>query len=340
MPFRFKLIFIPTPPFDFKLALHKRAGWYWLTPYEVFENNTLWTGTRINNKTIGLKIKSLGSLMKPKIQIEVFSKGQLLKLEKSALEEFLQLALKTDQDLKAFYKFSQKFPVLKEATKSLYGMHTASDPSRFYAAVRTILSHMCRTQRAIKMLNCLFKNYGEKIKFDGKEIILWPTKERLNKAPEEELREKCNLGYRAKNLKLLISAAIEGKFPEREELLKLNPEDAKKRLMEFKSIGEYTAEILSPHPEFPLDVWSVMVFWKLLGIKKDRPTREMIPKVKKWAEKEWGTWRNLAFTYILNDLDNLKKKFEVDVSGTIADYIKEKKETKQNQSGLSTKKKT
>lgn len=330
MRIQFKLTFTPTPPFDFELTLHKRAGWYWLTPYEVFEDNILWTGVRINSKPVGLKAKSLGSTSKPKVQVEVFAMSKLTSGDKETLNGFVQLALKVDQDLKGFYKFSQKFPVLKEATKSLYGMHTASNPSRFHAAVRTILSHMCRTERAIKMLDCLFKNYGERIEFDSKKVILWPTKEKLSKPSEKELREKCNLGYRAKNLKLLVAAAIEGRFPEREELLKLSSEEAKEKLMEFKGIGEYTAEILSPHPGFPLDVWSVMIFWKLLEIRKDRPTREMIPKVKSWAEKNWGSWRNLAFTYILNDLDNLKKKFKVDVSGTIADYIREKKEAKKN----------
>lgn len=322
------LQFIPTKPFDFELTLHKRAGWYWLTPLEVYEDKTLWTGARLDSTLLGLKVQAKGTIAKPRLVIRIFAKEKLALDQKKQLRKFLETALKLKQDLKDFYSFSKKFPVLKEATKSLYGMHTASDPSRFHAAIRTVLSHMCRTERAIKMLDCLFKNYGEEIKFDGKEIILWPTKKRLNEISEKELRVKCNLGYRAKNLKLLVLAAVKGTFPEREELLKLSPEDAKKKLMEFKGIGDYSAEILSPHPGFPLDVWSVMIFWKLLGIKKDRPTKEMIPKVKKWAEKNWGSWRSLAFTYILNDLDNLKEKFKVDISGTIADYIKEKKEAK------------
>jgi 3-methyladenine DNA glycosylase/8-oxoguanine DNA glycosylase len=322
------LQFTPTKPFDFELSLHKRAGWYWLTPFEIYESETLWTGMRLNTKPIGLKLQSQGTISKPKLFIEVFSKEKLSIDQKKKLRKFLTTALKLKQDLEGFYSFAQKFPVLKEATKSLYGMHTTSDPNLFHAAIRTVLSHMCRTSRAIKMLDCLFRNYGEKIKFDGKGVIFWPTKEKLNKIFETEFREKCNFGYRAKNLKLLVSAAVEGKLPEREELLKLSPEDAKKKLMEFKGIGEYSAEILSPHPGFPLDVWSVMIFWKLLGIKKDRPTREMIPKVKLWVEKNWGSWRSLAFTYILNDLENLKAKFKVDVSGTIADYIKEKKEAR------------
>lgn len=328
MKLQFTLSFTPTAPFDFELSLHKRAGWYWLTPFEVYENKTLWTGMRLNSTPIGLKVQSKGTISKPKLSIEVFGKEKLSNDQKTQLKKFLEIALKLNQDLKGFYSFSKKFPVLKEATKSLYGMHTASNPSRYHAAIRTILSHMCRTERAIKMLDCLFRNYGEKIKFDSKEVMLWPTKERLNKVSEKELREKCNLGYRAKNLKFLVSAAVQGKLPERDELLKLSPEDAKEKLMELKGIGDYTAEILSPHPGFPLDVWSVMIFWKLLGIRKDRPTREMIPKVKSWAEKNWSEWRGLAFTYILNDLDNLKKKFEVDIGGAIADYIEEKKEAK------------
>lgn len=302
-----------------------------MTPFEVFENHTLWTGVKIDRKPIGLRLRPLGSIEEPKIQVEVFGESEITSQEEGDLGKFLQIALKADESLKEFYEFSQKFPVLKETTKSLYGMHTASDPTLFHSAIRTILSHMCRTERAIKMLDCLFKNYGEKIEFDDKEVILWPTKERLNKANEKELRKKCSLGYRTRNLKLLVSAAVEGKFPERDKLLKLSPEEAKRKLMEFKGIGEYTAEILSPHPEFPLDVWSVMIFWKLLGIKKDRSTRKMIPKVKSWVEKNWGQWRGLAFTYILNDLDNLKEKFGVDIGGAIADYIKEKKETKKKE---------
>lgn len=329
MKLQFRLNFVPSAPFDFELSLHKRAGWYWLTPYEAFENGILWSGTRVDNKPIGLRLKSIGSTSKPRIQVEVFAVSPPTRMEKDALSDHIQLALKVNQDLEGFYRFSQGFPVLKEATNSLYGMHTASDPSRFHAAIRTILSHMCRTERAIRMLDCLFQNYGERIRFDGRELILWPTAERLDEVSEEELRQNCNLGYRAKNLRLLVSAAIEGRFPERDHLLNLSPEDAKQKLMELRGIGEYTAEILSPHPGFPLDVWSVMVFWKLLGIRKDRPTREMIPKVRRWAEKNWGPWRSLAFTYILNDLENLKEKFEVDVGGTIADYIREKRETEE-----------
>lgn len=325
MQLQFELILRPTAPFDFELTLHKRAGWYWLTPFEIFENNTLWSGTRIDQKPIGLKIRSLGSIARPRLVVDIFAKDKMTRLEKEKVRKFLSLALKTDQNLSEFYKFSKKFPVLQEAIKSLYGMHTASDPILVHSAIRTLLSHMCRTSRAIKMLDCLLENYGEKIKFDNKEIILWPLAERLNEVSEEELKRKCNLGYRVKNLKLLVSAVAQGLFPEREQLLKLSPEEAKKKLMEFKGIGDYTAEILSPYPGFPLDVWSVMVFWQLLGIRKDRSTREMIPKVKEWAEKNWSHWRRLAFTYILNDLENLKKKFKVDVGGTIADYIKEKR---------------
>lgn len=328
MKSQLKFVFIPSLPFDFKLSLHKRAGWYWLTPFEIFQNNTLWSGARINHKFIGLKIKSLGTISKPKIEVEVFANNKPTEEGRKQLNDFLFQALKIDQNLLEFYKFSQKFPVLKECTKSLYGMHTASDPDLLHSAIRTVSSHMCRTKRAIAILDAIFKNYGEKISFDGKEILLWPTKEKLNKISEQELREKCNLGYRAKFLKSIIAAACDEKFPERKDLLKLPLAEAKKKLMEFKGIGDYSAEVLSPHPGFPLDVWSVMIFWKLLEIRKDRPTREMIPVVKKWAEKNLGQWRGLAFTYILNDLENLKQKFEVDVSGTIADYIKEKKEIK------------
>jgi len=325
---QFKITLVPSPPFDFQLTFHKRAGWYWLTPFEIFENQTLWSGFRLNSEPIGSKIRSVGTISNPKISVEVFVRKRLTKGEIRKIKEFLFEAIKIDQDLKRFYKFCKKFPVLKEATRSLYGMHTASDPELLHSAIRTISSHMCRTKRAIAILDAILRNYGEAVEFDGKRIILWPTKEKLDSISEAELREKCNLGYRAKFLKSLVREACKGNFPDREELLQLSPQEAKRLLMGFKGIGGYSAEILSPHPGFPLDVWSVIIFQRLFRIPKDRSTRDMILVVKKWAEENFGEWRGLAFSYILNDLRNLKEKFGVDVGGAIADYLREKKEEK------------
>ena len=72
----FKLTAVP--PYDFSLTVHKPAGWSLLTPFETFEDGTLWTGTRLNSgKMFGLKLRSAGTVEKPRIFCEVFSREEL-----------------------------------------------------------------------------------------------------------------------------------------------------------------------------------------------------------------------------------------------------------------------
>jgi hypothetical protein len=38
-----KFRFVPAGPYDFELTVRKPAGWNWATPYEVWEDRTLWS---------------------------------------------------------------------------------------------------------------------------------------------------------------------------------------------------------------------------------------------------------------------------------------------------------
>jgi 3-methyladenine DNA glycosylase/8-oxoguanine DNA glycosylase len=84
-------------------------------------------------------------------------------------------------------------------------------------------------------------------------------------------------------------------------------------LMKLKGIGEYSAEIALPHSErFPIDVWSAKVFWRLFFPDSVIPKLKIaIEKVRTHAEERWKRWRGYAFIYVINDLDNLSKRFGV-----------------------------
>ncbi len=84
--------------------------------------------------------------------------------------------------------------------------------------------------------------------------------------------------------------------------------------MEIKGIDEYSADIVSPHPGFALDVWSAKIFNLLLFRKKAESPQEVIPKIKKIAEERWGKWRGYVFTYVLNDLHNLSERYNFNLT--------------------------
>jgi N-glycosylase/DNA lyase len=152
-----------------------------------------------------------------------------------------------------------------------------------------------------------------KTRFDGREISYWPSPERIAKAEVRELEDRCKLGYRAKTLKG-IAEAICKDFPRLQELEKMSAEEAKAKLMELKGIGEYSADTVSPHPGFALDVWSAKIFNVLLFGEEAESPRSIIPKLKKIAEERWGKWRGYVFTYVLNDLNNLSRRFNLNLT--------------------------
>jgi 3-methyladenine DNA glycosylase/8-oxoguanine DNA glycosylase len=94
----------------------------------------------------------------------------------------------------------------------------------------------------------------------------------------------------------------------------MEPEEAKTTLLTLRGIGDYSAELVMPRMGFPLDVWSAKIFHVLFFGKEPEQPREVIPALKKVAEKRWGKWRGYAFVYVLNDLPRLSKKVGVDLT--------------------------
>ena len=67
-------------------------------------------------------------------------------------------------------------------------------------------------------------------------------------------------GYRAAFIKACAEAIVSQKAPTIKELADMKAEEAKRVLMSLKGNDEYSAEIIIPHPSFPVDVWSVKIF--------------------------------------------------------------------------------
>ncbi len=308
--FRLKAI----PPCDFSLTVHKPAGWSLLTPFEIFESGTLWTAMRTpSGKIFGLKLRSVGTVKKPVIFCEVYSHKKLGMRERKELSNTITWMLILEEDVRQFYALGEGDPLVKLLVKDLYGMRITKRPDIFPRLVLAVTLQMAPIRRSDQMMNLLIREYGEKIGFDGKEILYWPSPERIAKADVRKLEERCKLGYRAKSLKGIAESVSKG-FPTIQELERMSAEEAKAKLIELKGIGEYSADIVSPHPGFALDVWSAKIFNVLLYGEKPESPRDIIPKLKKVAEERWGKWRGYVFIYVLNNLDNLSRKYNLDLT--------------------------
>jgi len=299
------------PPYDFRLTVHKPAGWSLLTPFEIFESGILWTAMRWHSgEMFGLKLSSMETVEEPEISCELFSHEKLSQNKRQELSDTVAWMLNLKEDIREFYSLAESDPLVRRLVKDLYGMRRTKRPDVFPMLLLAVTLQMAPIKRSDQMMTLLIENYGETITFDGKQVAYWPPPERIAKASVRQLKKRCKLGYRAKVLKGIAKSVLKG-FPTLRDLEAMSPEDAKTKLMELKGIGEYSADIVSPHPGFALDVWSAKIFNELLFGEKTESPRNVIPNLKKIAEKRWGSWRGYVFTYVLNDLNKLQKKFDL-----------------------------
>jgi DNA-3-methyladenine glycosylase II len=262
---------------------------------------------------LGLELRSVGTIEKPEISCEVYSYQKPGPSEMRELSKTITWMLNLKEDIRPFYRLAEHDPLVKVLVKDLYGMRNTKQPDIFPRLILAVTLQMAPMTRSNQMMNLLIREYGERIRFDGKEILYWPSPERIANASVEELEERCKLGYRAKSLKG-IAEVIHSGFPSLQELEKMPAKEAKAKLMELKGIGEYSADIVSPHPGFALDVWSAKIFNMLIFGEKVESPRDAIPALKKVAEDRWGQWRGYVFVYILHDLSNLSIRSKLNLT--------------------------
>ncbi|HML02619.1 MAG TPA: hypothetical protein VK487_04505 [Candidatus Bathyarchaeia archaeon] len=308
--FRIKAV----PPYDFCLTVHKPAGWSLLTPFEVFEERILWSPVRMpSGEMLGLKLKSEGPQEKPEVLCDIFSNERLDPNKKRELPGLISWMLGSKEDIRPFYAFAKHDSLIKALIEDLHGMRRTRRPDIFPMLILAVTLQMAPIKRSDQMMSLLIKEYGDKVTFDHKQISYWPSPERIARVPVSELRERCKLGYRAPILKGIVETISHG-FPTLQALEKMSAQDARAKLMELKGIGEYSADIITPHPGFALDVWSSKIFSLLLLKKKPESPRSIISELKKLAEKRWGKWRGYVFTYVLNDIPNLSRRFNLNLT--------------------------
>lgn len=266
----------------------------------------------LNGELVGAKLTSKGDVDHPCIAAKLFLGEKLADETIDAVEKSLVHCIGAYEDLRDFYAMAKNDGILKHVASDLYGMHsTATGDTVFPDAVLAILLQMAPLNRSNSMMDCMIREYGEAAEFDDKKVPVWPTPKKLSNQNPDELAKQCKIGYRAKRIVQLAKKLEENGFPTLPELEKLSPEEAKCRLLELPGIGDYSADIINPHGGFPIDVWSVEVFGKLFFGKEPENNRRAVEEVKREGVLRWGRWSWMAFFYVVQDLENLSKRLNV-----------------------------
>jgi 3-methyladenine DNA glycosylase/8-oxoguanine DNA glycosylase len=244
------------------------------------------------------------------VKAKAFSSHQLTPLEKNELLERVKLGLGVEDDVGGFYSLAESDDLIRKLKSDLYGMRLGSPNDVFERALLAICLQMAPMKRSNQMMECLIKCYGDEVRFSGKEILHWPSPVRIANTLADDLRENCNVGYRAEPIKRVAEAIVRG-FPNILQLRKLGEEKALKLLKSLHGIGDYSAQIISPYAGFPLDVWSARIFHEILFGTTPKEPRKVIEKVGDEAKKRWGKYRWHVFVYVLHDLPRLAEHYNI-----------------------------
>src|SRR5208283_839727 len=99
-------------------------------------------------------------------------------------------------------------------------------------------------KRSNEMMDCIITEFGEAAEFDDHEIRVWPLASNLANQSPQTLAKTCKIGYRAARIVKLAEKIVNEDFPTLQELEKLQPEEAKNKILELPGIGDYSADII------------------------------------------------------------------------------------------------
>jgi len=298
--YKISVILHPKSPFNFDPTICKPA--YYPTSLELYKPGKYWFTMRLDNRIYGIKMENWGTINKPEVRINIFSK---LKLSKSELEKVideLNFRFEFPRDISSFYKEFKNDKVLKPFLKRWYGTHGSCAQDLYGLLMIGIFLQNTVIKRTVQMTKNMLEKYGVKVKFDNKEIYEFWKPEEMVRVPEKELR-KLKVGYRAKLFIRLSQSFVKEKINEL-ELRQLSAEEAKKRLMKLYGVGPETARILLVEALHHYDIfehvapWQQKIYSRLLFNKKLVPTKKII----KYIKTRWGEWANLAAGYIWDDI--------------------------------------
>jgi len=293
-------------PFDFALTVAKPAGWNWSTPTEVFEDGVMWTGATLVGVPTGLKLSSPSA---GHVTAFAYTAAELVGVVRGDLRAAVEFSLGKGNDLTGFYRFARKDEILRRTVKDLFGMRVSRMDDIFGRVILAICLQMAQLRRSRQMMDSILRLYGTRVRFEGREMTLWPTPEKVARLDATDLRVKANMGYRADRLSAAAKYLAENPLGIH-ELDSLSDEEAIEKIMEVPGIGRYSAGIVLGRSA-PIDAWSVIVMSELLLGKTPENPRAEIDAVNKMVAERWGRWSWMAFAYILNDLENLASDYNL-----------------------------
>ena len=189
----------------------------------------------------------------------VRQEGDRVVAETDLPAEEVRKALGLDRDLEFIFNSVEKDERIERAMEEYWGLRILQDEF-LPTLISYITSSQMRIERIKKMHNSIAERYGQKVEYEGRELLRYPDRDGISRVTEEELRD-MGLGYRAE---YVAETAQMVQDVEEEQIRELEYEDAREELKQFHGVGNKVADCvllfsLGFHEAAPLDTWAKKV---------------------------------------------------------------------------------
>ncbi len=246
-----------------------------------------------------------GTKSKPKIRVRIFSKKKLTREFLEGLRQEIIWRFNLDLDLAGFYKCVGKDPLLKHIIKKFSGLRPMSYSSLYEYLIIDIVLQNTVVRRSISMLQSLFENYGNLLKYNNQKFWCYWEPRVLAGAREQRLRD-LKMGYRAKSLIRVSEPFANGEIDEL-DLRRRDPQEQEKTLISLYGIGPASVSYIMfdafHHWDYLKNIspWEQKIYTHIFFNKDHEKHLVPVSKMLKRFEK-WGKWKGLAVNYVWEDI--------------------------------------
>jgi DNA-3-methyladenine glycosylase II len=228
-------------PFDLSQSTRFLGGFRPTVDEQETGPGTVTKALMINGRSIVFRLREQGSGSKV-LDCTLFSKESISPGMKEAALQRISFFLSLDDDLGPFYQIvKQSDPEFMPVLKDMYGFHHVKFPSVLECAIWSVLAQHSPLALSRKQKFAITENFGESIELEGELLWAFPDYGRLAEAGFEEVAKVINNRRKAEYLVSLLN-----EYPklDQQELMKMDYEQAKQRLMEIKGIGEWSSSFI------------------------------------------------------------------------------------------------
>lgn len=240
-------------PFNRLYTLWKPSHFF--TGLEVHSAECSWRTFRIDKETFAAaKMYFQGDCL----VVEVFTNIELSDAQFSNLREHIIRSYGLMEPYNLPSQVVEENSHVKTLSPKLIGTRISCPESIFEISIVSLLLQNTNISRTTSMFRNLIERYGRLVIFDEMALFAFYSPEDVLVITEEELRDLCRLGYRAKYIKNYSDFFSKNNET---DLRKLDKEELLTLLETIKGVGTYTSNIVASSAlrdtkAIPFDAWN------------------------------------------------------------------------------------